>query len=453
MATDYTSQLKKAAKTSLVKSFLGTGVVGRVAMKSFAGKEKQQDPVTEALDEQAQLQNDVNATIMRMESVVVNIADNVYNIAAVWSERVASMKEAKREQQERLSKEQAALEETENETARMLAPLPSGTDASSGGNKDISEKGLLSKLFESVTGTKSLLRLLMSKMGLVVGGVAAAGAIAGGAGLVGAMRDANEQGVTQTQEPPLPEIVLPGVGEAPPPAETARESFMRSEKASYGGLTAAEAPSTGVGTTSGAVPGTTSTPGGLTRAPFSGSSGSSDAQMTSQPTITSIPGLENEFQNFPEAREPASGTGGSLNVTGSYGPGSGGDSGDGGVSGGGSAAGGLAGAVGTTSAPAGGLSGASPGVSGSAGGLSGAVETSSSLSPMSIPSVPSSGADIGSMSRMNVSTGTATQAPVVVNTSTATQSEGPPQENPPLPSPIADRGSLDLNVFFKARYA
>lgn len=453
MATDYTSQLKKAAKTSLVKSFLGTGVVGRAAMKSFVGKEKQQDPVTEALDEQAQLQNDVNATIVRMESVVVNIADNVYNIAAVWSERVASMKEAKREQRERLSKEQAALEEAENETARMLAPLPSGTEMGGDNNKDVSEKGLLSKLFESVTGTKSLLRLLMSKVGLLAGGVAAAGLVGAGLATASVMREANAQGTTQTPEQPPPQMVLPGGVAVTAGTETAQPTPTASGGAAPGGPSGTAASQTGVGSTSGAVPGATSTPGGLTRAPFSGSSGSSDAQMTSQPTITSIPGLENEFQNFPEAREPASSTGGSLNVTGSYGPGSVGEGDSTGVSGGGGAAGGLAGAVGTTSAQAGGLSGASPGVSGGAGGLSGAVETSSSSSPMSVPSVPSSGADIGSMSRSNVSTSTAAQAPVVVNTSTATQSGGPPPENPPLPSPIADRGSLDLNVFFKARYA
>lgn len=455
MATNYSSELKKTAKKSIIKSFLGTGAVGRAAMKTFAGKQEESDPVANALEEQSQVQDETSATIMRLEPVVVNIADNVYNIAGVWAERVASMEEAKRDQKERISKEQAALEEAENEAARELAPLPSATDgADASKQQDTSERGLIGKLADSIKGMGGLLRGVMGRVGLLAKAIGVAGvAGVGGAALVAAMNDANEQGVSGTA-PSTPPSGADQVTPPPPPTATGGTSgAVPSSSSQPGGITSASAPLTGVGSTSGAVPGTAGAPGGLTRAPFSssGSSGSSGAQMASQPTVTSIPGLENEFQNFPEAREPVGGTGGSLNVTGSYGPGSASDGSGTGGSGGGT--GGLSGATGTLSSSPGGLSGAGGGGTGGTGGLSGGAGGDGDMSAGGLsPSVPaSSGRDISSMSAMPSAPSSGQAGPTIVQTNNNTVDDQ--TQDSPLPSPIADRGSLDIGVYFKARYA
>jgi hypothetical protein len=447
MATNFSSELKKTAKKSLVKSFFGTGVVGRAAMKTFVGKEEEDDPVSQALNEQAQLQQENSATLMRMESVVVNIADNVYNIAGVWAERVASMEEAKRDQKERISKEQAALEEAENEAARQLAPLPSGTSGTDAMNQqETSERGLIGKLADSIKGMGGLLRGVMGKVSLLAAGLGAAGvAVAGGAVMNSVMNDANAQGVveTTTNAPTSSNVPLPSAGgqvgadrALPPP------------------------PITSPGGTSGAVSGTPSSPGGMSGAV--GGTPSSPGGMSGAVSGTpSTPGGLSGLVDSPDplangGLSPSPGTGESA-VGGPAGAVAGAPSSAGGLTGaasGGSTgtAGGLSGAVGSQSSSAGGLSGAAGSMTTAPGGLSGTGEsTSAPVGGLSMATPSSSGRDISALSSTPVSQINQTNNPVVVQTNNNNVDDQ--TQDSPLPSPIADRGSLDLDVFFKARYA
>lgn len=446
MATSFSSQLKKTAKKSLVKSFLGSGVVGRAAMKTFVTGDKEDDPVKEALEEQTRVQEETNTTIVRMESVVINIADNVHNIAAVWSERVASMEEAKRAQQERISKEQAALEEAENEAARMLTPLPSatsGTDAMK--QQQATESGILGKLAESLKGTRLLLRGVMGKVGLLAAGLGVAGAAVGGTALTYLADKANTQDTEQPE--PAPEaapqtIVVPG---APVPEEQAdRAADFRASERSYassvtpssGGTEpiasspAAPPPSFAAsGSTSGAVPSTSSEPGGMSGAVASG--GSSAGGLSASPA-------------------PAAGGTGSTSGGAAITPGGTGST-SGAVGSASSSPGGLSGAVGSISASAGGLSGGGGDTSTSPGGLSGAASSSSTSSPsISLPSLSTSGREISGLSTAPVTQTSQAGGPVVMQNNSGTVDDQ--TENSPLPSPVADRGSLDLDVYFKSRY-
>lgn len=453
MATNFSSELKKTAKKSLVKSFFGTGVVGRAAMKTFVGKEEEDDSVAAALEEQTQVQDQNNATIMRMESVVVNIADNVYNIAGVWAERVASMEEAKRDQKERISKEQAALEEAENEAARELAPLPSATSGTDAMNQqETSERGLIGKLADSIKGMGSLLRGVMGKVGLLAAGLGAAGvAVAGGAVLNSVMQDANRQGVSETA-PSLPSSSNLGLQTStnnqteadralPPPPVTASGGTSGavpgspSQPGGTSGATRSLAPSPGG--TSGAVSGAPSAPGGMSGAVSgapgnvgslsgvtSGSSGGADfggEERGGEPSSDSKPSLTSGSSSVPPA--PPDSPSGSTS---------------GAVASAGSTAGGLSGSAGSMSTAPGGMSGASGTDVTPTGGLSTAVPSSS-------------GRDISALSTMPYAQTNQSNNPVVIQTNNSSVDDQ--TQDSPLPSPIADRGSLDLDVYFKARYA
>jgi len=183
----YISDVGKQAKRNIVRSVLGSSAIGRALSKTILkkGKDEEESVVEEALQEQTQVQEENNATVVRIESVVLNIADNIYNIAAVWSDHIVSMEEANRLQQERISKEQALKEENENEASKLLAPLPSGSSPTESSGK----KGLLSELMGSVGGTKNMLRGLMKKFAVLAAGVVATGGLLAG---TAAMANENE---------------------------------------------------------------------------------------------------------------------------------------------------------------------------------------------------------------------------------------------------------------------
>jgi hypothetical protein len=427
MATNFSSDLKQTAKKSLVKSFLGTGVVGRAAMKSFTGKEEEgEDIVGEALQEQSQLQNDNNAAVVRIESVVVNIADNVYNIAGVWAERVASMEEAKKEQQQRISKDQAALEEAENEAARQLAPLPSGTSgADVMSRQETSEKGLIGKLADSVKGMGGLLRGVMGKVGLLAAGLGVAGvAVAGGAtSLMGQVnaQDTADIALTPSSDTPLPMGTSEQAGAervSLPPSITSTGSTSTSTASSSpsGGMSGTvSGTSSAPGGLSGAVGGMSSAPGGVTPAPQSSKSAAGGLSGSVMSGSLDMGGLAGASPGSPMSPGGLSGVMGSLS----------------------SSAGGLTGGGGDTSTSPGGLSGTSGNVSIPASSLN--VTTPSSL-----------GSDISNMSTERLPEQTQQIAPVVLQTNNNTVDDQ--TQDSPLPSPIADRGSLDLDVYFRARY-
>ncbi len=452
MATDFSSELKKIAKRKIVTSFLGTGMVGRAVTKRFVGEEESGNPVKEALDEQTNIQAEINATIVRLESVVTNIADNVYNIAAVWSERVTSMKEAKRLQEERISKEQAALEEAENEAARMIAPLPSATNGSDLMNqRDVTEKGLLGKLAESVGGMRRILSLLTTKVGLIAAGLAAAGAAVAGVAVNNMLQDVNQRdaGPQMTPEQQQAFDSLQSNFEEPPPSDLGSlvgemvggpqvlgglSPSSPAPLTSTGGISQGLVPTAGgSGALSGAIPAGAPNVGGTSGAV---SSASAPAGGLAQAAAAPAPGIEAKEDDVAEAvSKPPPGSAMSASAP----------------SAASSPTGGLAQAVASASASPGGLTGSSSQSMGGMGGMSGSEAGASAVSPSASAlqsSSPSTGADISSLSVPSMPSGGGQGAPEVIVQNNQTM-EGR-EESPPLPSPVADRGSLDIGVYFRA---
>jgi len=455
MATDFSSELKKIAKRKIVTSFLGTGMVGRAVTKRFVGEEESGNPVKEALDEQTNIQAEINATIVRLESVVTNIADNVYNIAAVWSERVTSMKEAKRLQEERISKEQAALEEAENEAARMIAPLPSATNGSDLMNqRDVTEKGLLGKLAESVGGMRRILSLLTTKVGLIAAGLAAAGVAVAGVAVNNMLQDVNQRdaGPQMTPEQQQAFDSLQSNFEEPPPSDLGSlvgemvggpqvlgglSPSSPAPLTSTGGISQGLVPTAGgSGALSGAIPAGAPNVGGT-----SGGAGTSQSMAGG---LTPTPDNADPAANGGLSPAPGGGAGAPAVTTSQ--PSISGSAMTGATGASGAAAGGGQ----SSESPvniSGGMSPASSAVSGATGGLSGA-EASATVPASLETNVPSTGAAISSMSVPAMPSSGGEGAPEVVVQNNQTM--GGRQESPPLPSPVADRGSLDIGVYFRA---
>ena len=86
MAKGFIADVKKTAIKSVASSLSRSGLVGKALGKTLTkkfGDPEKDDSVQKALKEQADLQNSTGASLARIESVVLNIADNVYNIACL----------------------------------------------------------------------------------------------------------------------------------------------------------------------------------------------------------------------------------------------------------------------------------------------------------------------------------------------------------------------------------
>lgn len=106
-----TQQLKKGAIDQLKSKIFGQGILG-TALNDTATKNNIQDPTVNALQVQQQEMSRNDATLNRIESIVVNISDNIYNIAGVLNAQLTSMKESQRIQAEMRSRDLAAQEES-----------------------------------------------------------------------------------------------------------------------------------------------------------------------------------------------------------------------------------------------------------------------------------------------------------------------------------------------------
>ena len=207
MAT-FGADLKKTAIKKVSKAVFGSGIVGSALGKAFEKKfagEERDTQVGDALKEQSTEQDKVNATLHRIEAVVLNIADNIYNIAGVWSKHVASMEEARRAQKERMDRQAAEQEEasTENAAVKVAGPAVASTAPPSPEEKD---KGLMSKLMGSIGSTKKLLGKALRKFALVGAGLLAsgllstAGAAAGFGAIYAASRSTGKEGGGQVDQ-------------------------------------------------------------------------------------------------------------------------------------------------------------------------------------------------------------------------------------------------------------
>lgn len=169
----------KAAKAKAVKGIgnavFGKGLVGGALNKTFQNKFGDQEESTEvadALKEQEGVQDNNNATLTRLEKIVMNIADNIYNIAGVLNAQVVSMKEAHRLQQERAFKNAAASEEATSEALKVEGPAPAATESST---KAPEKKGGITDLIGSVLSTKKIFKGFLKKFAVFAAGVTAVG--------------------------------------------------------------------------------------------------------------------------------------------------------------------------------------------------------------------------------------------------------------------------------------
>jgi hypothetical protein len=221
MATSLIKDVAKKAKSNAVKSIgnavLGSGVVGGALNKAFQNKfgdkEEKDTRVADALEKQTTAQSDNSATLTRIESIVMNISDNVYNLAGIMNAQVVSMQEAERLQKERAFKEGAAKEEA---AAEALKPTtaPAGTKAPTKEKEGGGFGGILSSIMDSIGGTRKMFMMFTKKFGVLALGLTAALGI--GAAIAGAKAGFFD---SKDQKPPVPEKATP---EAPPgPQEVA----------------------------------------------------------------------------------------------------------------------------------------------------------------------------------------------------------------------------------------
>lgn len=171
----FDAEYKKAAKELALRkvnqAFFGKGFVGRFVEKKINAKfgDGGEDPQTEALTEQQTVIQRNQATLERIERVVMNIADNIYNIAGMLGHQVTSMEEARRFQQEQLSRDKAASEEAANETKAVLQPAAAAT---SGEGKGEEKKGALGQIAGAFMRQRSAVTGMLKKFAIVAGAVA-----------------------------------------------------------------------------------------------------------------------------------------------------------------------------------------------------------------------------------------------------------------------------------------
>jgi hypothetical protein len=169
--------LKEKATSGLkgvATSVLGKGVLGKTATKLIDKKFKKKSgsnnsPVADAIDKQNTENNLTNTTLARIEGIVLNISDNIYNIAGAMGARLSSMKEAQLAAQQQNSLDAAKQEESQTELIGAINPAATGgaKPDSEGGEK----KGLIGSLLDNFKGVKGAFGSIVKKVALVGGGL------------------------------------------------------------------------------------------------------------------------------------------------------------------------------------------------------------------------------------------------------------------------------------------
>jgi len=170
---EYKKTAKELALRKVNQAFFGKGFVGRLVEKKINAKfggDEGDDPQTEALSEQQTIVQRNQATLERIERVVMNIADNIYNIAGMLGHQVSSMEEARRIQQEQLSRDKAAAEEAANETKAVLQPTAAATTGEQGKGEE--KKGVLGQIAGAFMKQRSAVTGILKKFAVVAGAVA-----------------------------------------------------------------------------------------------------------------------------------------------------------------------------------------------------------------------------------------------------------------------------------------
>jgi uncharacterized protein (UPF0333 family) len=182
MADTFYSAAKQQFMEGVKDKFFGQGLLGRSLKAGYEAKFGQQQPDVEAIENQ-------NVSILRrIEVVVTNISDNIYNIAGVLNAQLTSMKQTEDEMRRQELERLVSMEE---QTMEMSTPIVPKVEKI----KPKTEKK--DTMFDMLNSTFSLFRnsiskfargissLLKSKKFLALAGVAAVG----GAATYAAMKD------------------------------------------------------------------------------------------------------------------------------------------------------------------------------------------------------------------------------------------------------------------------
>lgn len=238
--------IKAAAKKNVVKgiskSLFGKGIVGgalgKAFEKKFGDQEEKDTQVADALSEQGNLQDSNNATLARLESVVMNIADNIYNIAGVMNAQVVSMKEAQRLQSERAFKDAAAKEEADAEAKKVDGPGAAGTDTNTAGSSGGS-KSILGSVLGSLGNTKVMFKGFLKKFAIVAGalaiGAGAAYAVSSSGEGEAAVAPTPETAAAEQVPPPQQDVSSPEATKVEPPPAESPSSMMTNAISTQGG--------------------------------------------------------------------------------------------------------------------------------------------------------------------------------------------------------------------------
>ena len=177
-AGEAAGKAKSNAVKGLGNAVFGSGMVGGALNKAFQGKfgekEGSDTRVADALEAQTKVQDQNSAVLTRIESIVMNIADNVYNLAGVMNAQVVSMQEAQKIQQDRAYKQAADQEEAAAEAKKVQGPSAAGTEVNSVEDKKGGIMGMISGLAGSIGSTKKLFKGFLKKFGVLALGITAA---------------------------------------------------------------------------------------------------------------------------------------------------------------------------------------------------------------------------------------------------------------------------------------
>ena len=175
----FSSEYKSRLAESWKDKIFGQGIIGKSLRAGFEakfGSSKKVDPDEPVLgttfndfsDGVSKSIEDEQGVLIRIETLATNISDNVYNITAAWSKNAKTLEETRKIQEEQhklemMSAEEAALE-AKSQIEPLSKPTPTGKENEKPGTGLSGMSNMFSGLLKSAGKLKSsLLGILKSK--------------------------------------------------------------------------------------------------------------------------------------------------------------------------------------------------------------------------------------------------------------------------------------------------
>lgn len=221
LAGEAATKKKNQLVAGVGNAVFGSGIVGGALNKSFQKKfgaqESKDTRVADALAAQTKVQDQNSAVLTRIETIVMNIADNVYNLAGVMNAQVVSMQEAQKIQQERAYKEEADKEEAAAEAKKVQGPSAAASHEPRKNDKG-GVMGMIANLAGSIGSTKKLFKGFLKKFGVLALGITAA------LGVAALAEKMSGDSTKETSPPasgtePASDAQKPEDGSTPPPGD------------------------------------------------------------------------------------------------------------------------------------------------------------------------------------------------------------------------------------------